>query len=249
MGRSWQEHLSIPDDALGRLEAAGFRLKTSKCVYLAPALEYLGPCDFYWGLMSIRREGTGHLWGTKSNQHQPAEVISGDDCLLHQVHPKSGQYAVTSLFALEKGQALEVGKCSERSIWEGQECTRINSSPGALCSWERTYLGLWRISIWDWRCPLSSGGKWDTAQTICFCKPHIGSSWKELFSVGERMPGTSVWSEEIQPVTPWQTIHYPIGPQATGGHLSQFSAAAIHVDCLNPEMSSHIRRLWLPGGL
>ena len=68
----------------------------------------------------------------------------------------------------------------------------------------------------------------NTAQTNCFRKLHIGTSRKELFTVAERRPSAGVWSEEIPPVSLWQTIHCHIRPQATGRHLPQFSAVVIH---------------------
>ena len=41
-GNTVEEHLKNLDEALRRLQTAGLRLKSSKCLFMAPSVEYLG---------------------------------------------------------------------------------------------------------------------------------------------------------------------------------------------------------------
>ena len=41
-GKTEQEHLQTLDAVLTRLEAAGLRLKQTKCTFMKPSVEYLG---------------------------------------------------------------------------------------------------------------------------------------------------------------------------------------------------------------
>ena len=41
-GATEKEHLQNPDKVLTRLDSAGIHLKRDKCVFLLPAVEYLG---------------------------------------------------------------------------------------------------------------------------------------------------------------------------------------------------------------
>ena len=52
-GTTTEEHLKHLDEVLRRLQAAGLRLKSSKCSFMAPSVEYSGHVIDSTGLCSV----------------------------------------------------------------------------------------------------------------------------------------------------------------------------------------------------
>ena len=80
-------------EVLKCLEDHGFRLKKSKCTFLAKSVEYLGHQIDQHGIRAVpsKIEAISHAL-EPTNVQELAPIISGITELLRQIHPKSVKY-------------------------------------------------------------------------------------------------------------------------------------------------------------